>query len=303
MLVFSFGLAFAFQHFSDSTFKICLSNAIPFSIISSAIAIPSARNLLNNEKEFVTYESSLSDIFGVLLFNFLTLNDNIGSQSIGYFALELIIMIGVSFVATLVLAYLLHKIKHHIKFAPIIILILLIYAVSKVYHLPALIFILFFGLFIGNIDELRNYKFIRQFHPINFSKEVLKFRELTTEMAFLIRTLFFLLFGYLIEITEIMNADTIIWALLITAGIFLVRFLVLKMFKFPSSPVLLIAPRGLITILLFLSIPFEQTIQIANKSLIIQVIILTAFVMMIGLIRQNKSDTDPIKIDDSKEII
>lgn len=44
-----------------------------------------------------------------------------------------------------------------------------------------------------------------------------------------------------------------------------------------------VAPRGLITILLFLSIEPSQTISLVNKSLIIQVIILSALLMMIGL--------------------
>jgi len=46
---------------------------------------------------------------------------------------------------------------------------------------------------------------------------------------------------------------------------------------------LFIAPRGLITILLFLAIEPTQNIPLVNKSLIIQVIILTALVMMLGL--------------------
>ncbi|MBK8723783.1 MAG: hypothetical protein IPL95_16465 [Saprospiraceae bacterium] len=47
---------------------------------------------------------------------------------------------------------------------------------QKIFHLPALLFILIFGLFVGNIDELRHIKFIQQFHPDNFTKEVVKFR-------------------------------------------------------------------------------------------------------------------------------
>ncbi|UPT70287.1 MAG: hypothetical protein M0D53_14465 [Flavobacterium sp. JAD_PAG50586_2] len=66
MIVGSLGLAFAFQYYGNVSFKIGLANAIPLAIISSAIAIPSAKNLLSKNKEFITYESSLSDIFGVL---------------------------------------------------------------------------------------------------------------------------------------------------------------------------------------------------------------------------------------------
>jgi hypothetical protein len=51
--------------------------------------------------------------------------------------------------------FLLNKIDHHIKFVPIILLIILIYEISKIFHLPALIFILVFGLSIGNLDELK----------------------------------------------------------------------------------------------------------------------------------------------------
>jgi hypothetical protein len=294
LLVISFGIAYYLNKFENLPLKLALANAIPLGIISSAIAIPSARNLLNKEKEFITYESSLSDIFGVIFFNFITLNDNIGSQTFGHFFLELLTMLAISFVATLLLAGFLNKIKHHIKFVPMIILVLLIYGISKLYHLPALIFILIFGLFIGNIDELRHYKFIQKFHPINFSKDVHKFREITTELAFLIRALFFMLFGFLIDIKDVLNSDTILFAFAITVGIFLFRYIVLKIFKTPVNPLVFIAPRGLITILLFLSIPLTQQIKQIDKSLIIQIIILTALTMMIGLMRYKKTEIENI---------
>ena len=40
--------------------------SIPLSIISSAVAIPSAASLLKHQKEFVIYESTFSDILGVI---------------------------------------------------------------------------------------------------------------------------------------------------------------------------------------------------------------------------------------------
>ncbi len=284
LLILSFLLAFAFQYLGDTTFKIGLANAIPFAVISSAIAIPSAQNLLSNNKEFVTYESSLSDIFGVILFNFITLNDNIGTQSIGYFVLQLIVILLITFIATLGLALLLSKIKHPVKFVPIILMIVLIYTVSKEYHLPALIFILLFGLFLSNLDEIKHNQYIQRLHPEILNKEVHKFKELTAEFAFLIRSLFFLLFGYLIKTSELLNSETIIWAASITAGIFLIRYVFLRLVKLSVKPLLFIAPRGLITILLFLSIPISQASYLVNNSLVIQVIILSALVMMVGLI-------------------
>ena len=288
MLVISFGLALSFQYFAGSTFKSGLINAIPLAIVSSAIAIPSAKNLMRNEKEFITYESSLSDIFGVIFFNFVLVNDHLNASSFGMFLLQLLLMIIVSLASTIILSYLLKRINHSIKFIPIILLVILIYSISKVYHMPSLIFILIFGLFIGNIDELKKISWITKMKPDNLNQEVHKFKEITTEITFMIRALFFLLFGYLINISELLNVDTALWSFLLTGGIFLLRFLLIYLFQLKQNPILYIAPRGLITILLFLSIPASQQFYMANKSLILQVIILSAFVMMFGLINYKK---------------
>ncbi len=290
MIAIAFLLAFAFSRYGHSGFKDSLTNAIPFCVISSAIAIPSVRNLSSYSKEFVIYESSLSDILGVLIFNFLAFNETIDTHSFGTFALQLLIITVVSFIATIGLSFLLSKIEHHIKFVPIILLVVLIYAVSKIYHLPGLIFILIFGLSIGNLDELKRFRWLDKFKPDELNKEVNKFRELTVEGAFLVRALFFLLFGYLIETSEVLNADTFTWALGIVLLIFLFRTIQLKLSKLPLQPLLYVAPRGLITILLYLSIEPTHTISLVNKSLIIQVIILTALFMMIGLMMSKTKD-------------
>ncbi len=283
VLVLSFIMAGLFSYFGGFSFRQSLLNAIPLCIISSAIAIPSVRNEASEHREFVTYESSFSDIIGVLMFNFLVANKVINGISFGYFMLELLLIIVVSFVATLLLAYLLKRIDHHIKFIPIILMIILIYEVSKLYHLPGLIFILLFGLFLGNLDELKNFKWIQRFGPEVLNREVLKFKELTVEATFLIRALFFLVFGYMIETAEVLNPATAMWAVVIVLLIFLIRAIQLKISKLEVKPLLFIAPRGLITILLFLSIDATQQIPLVNRSLVIQVIILTALVMMVGL--------------------
>ena len=294
LLALAFILAYLFQYYEIASFKVTLTNAIPLCIISSSIAIPSAKSLTSFNKEFIIYESSLSDIIGVLFFNFVALNESFGLATFGQFGIEIIIITVVSFVATIVLAFLLSKIDHQIKFAPIIIIVILIYAISKIYHLPGLIFILFFGLFLGNLNELKRFKWIEKLKPDDLNKEVHKFKELTIEGTFLVRVTFFLLFGYLIQTNEILNPDTFIWAVGIVVAIFALRAVQFLISKVPLSPLLFIAPRGLITILLFLSIDPTQSISLVNKSLIIQVILLTAIIMMIGLLT-NKTDPDKVK--------
>ena len=296
LFILSFLLAFLVQYLDTSTFKTAFTNAIPLAIISSAIAIPSAHNLSQSNKEFVIYESSFSDIIGVILFNFIALNTTIDGTAILNFSGQLLAMMAITIIATGLLAFLLGKINHHIKFGPIMLMIILIYAIAKEYHLPALIFILLFGLFLRNVDEIKTLKPLSFINPDSLISEVNKLKELTAEAAFLIRTLFFILFGFLIDTQELLNLNTLPLAIAIIAAILLVRFTVLRLMRFPPTPVLYIAPRGLITILLFLSIPAVDTSLTINKSLIIQVIISSAFVMMLGLMFYSQKVKHPEKV-------
>ena len=292
MLLLSFGIAQLIYYFDSAiSFKDSLANAIPISVISSAVAISSAKNLGASQKEFITYESSLSDVFGVIFFNFITLHAVIDGAAFGSFVLELLIIVLISFAATVLLAYLLSKIKHKVKFAPIIILIIMIYYITKVYHLPALIFILLFGVIVGNLEELKRFKFVEKLQPEILNKEIEKFKELTTEFTFMTRTLFFILFGFLIKTNELLNEKTVIWAAGITLSIFIIRGIMLKIVKLDLDPLLFISPRGLITILLFLSIPGKQISIFVNNSLVIQIVILTALFLMFGLMfSRNKKE-------------
>lgn len=288
LLLLAAAIAAVLYYFTGRSISDCLLNAVPFCVISSAMAIPSARGLTGANKEFVTYESSLSDIFGVLLFNFVALNKTIGASAFGTFSLQVILVLVVSFLATLALAFLLNRITHRVKFVPILLLVILIYDVSKIYNLPALVFILLFGLFLGNLDELKRFSFIRRLNPDALNLEVHKFKDLLAEVTFLIRSLFFIVFGYLIEASEVFNVSTFLWALWIVALVLLVRKGQLALSKLPQRPLLYVAPRGLITILLFLSIAPERLLPLVNRPLIVQVIVLSALVMMVGLMLRPK---------------
>lgn len=290
-LLLTIALGWVFRYYTGASWQVCLLNAIPISIISSAIAISTARNLPPAGREFIVYESSLSDIFGVLLFNFFAMNDTVNAQSFLTFSWELLLVVVISFGATVLLSYLLHKIDHHIKFVPIILMVILIYEISKEYHLPSLIFILLFGLFLGNLDEFKSNKWIRMLRAKQLDKEVKKFTEITTEVTFLIRSLFFLLFGYLIETQELLNPATFLWAVGIVLGIFIVRALFLMLFRVERNPLVFIAPRGLITILLFFAIEPAQQLPLVNRSLVVQIIVLTALVMMVGMMLSGRQTT------------
>lgn len=288
MIVLSIIIASLFHFLGDVSLKNSLVNAIPFCVISSAIAIPSVSNLSLNDKEFIIYESSLSDIFGVLFFNFVSLNDTITASSFLNFSWQILLIIFISFISVLCLSFLLSRIKHHVTYTPIILLVILIYLLSKIYHLPGLIFILVFGLFLGNLDEIKHYKWMEKFRPTKLDKEVSKFKEISFETSFLIRTLFFILFGFLMNMNEILDTQTLPWAMAIVFAIVFVRWFALKLSKLSIYPLLYVAPRGLITILLFLSILPSQNVNFINKSMVIQVVLLSVLVMMFGLISNKK---------------
>ncbi|HSV11325.1 MAG TPA: hypothetical protein VLI68_11170 [Hanamia sp.] len=288
MLSMAFLLAYLLRYFVPSSFKDNLSNVIPLCVISSSIAISSVKNLVTADKEFIIYESSFSDILGVLFFNFIALNEYVNGRSFATFGLQILAITVISLVAIILLSLLLSKIDHDIKFVPIILLVILIYTIAHEYDLPALIFILLFGLFLGNLDELKKFRWFKKVQPEELDKEMRKFKELTVEAAFMLRSLFFLLFGYMMETKDIVNVETLTWTFAIVAIIFILRIVQLLISRLPLIPLLFIAPRGLVTILLFLSVAPSKQIPLINKSLIIQVIVITSLIMMIGLLLTKK---------------
>lgn len=300
MLVLAFGAAIFLVLDKDYSYRVALVNIIPLCVISSSIAIPSVKSFAKFDKEFVTYESSLSDILGLVFFNFVLVNEYFNAAAVGSFLLQIVIIIVVSFIATALLSFLLSHIEHEIKFVPIILLVILIYEISKVYHLPSLVFILVFGLFLGNMDELKHVKWLQKLKPYSLEKEVHKFLGFIREITFLIKALFFMLFGYLINTKDLLDTSSLTWSVGITAGIFLIRIILLKLSKLPVTPLVFVAPRGLINILLFLSIPASLNIPEINSSVLIQVIIFTALVMMIGSLVSGKSVEKTIVPEESR---
>ena len=128
---------------------------------------------------------------------------------------------------------------------------------------------------------MKRFKWIKKFRPEKLQLEVDKFKEVTFEATFLVRATFFMLFGFLMKPSEILNPVTFPLAGAIVGSILLVRFITLKISGLQIMPLLFVAPRGLITILLFLAIVPEQSIPLANKSLVIQTVILSVLAMML----------------------
>ena len=133
--------------------------AIPLAIISSAVAIPSASGLLKQEREFVVYESTFSDILGIMIFNYAlrqfdSKQDLVGAEPLISLSIQILGVVVISLLITYVLFRLMQQIEHHVKFFLILALLILVYAFGKLLHLPALVTIFIFGIFLSNVKSL-----------------------------------------------------------------------------------------------------------------------------------------------------
>lgn len=303
MLVLIAALAFGLKQLTPMSWNEAIMWVTPLGVISSAIAIPSAKNLDEYYREIVTYDSSFSDIFGILLFNLFVTGEPITAQTLLVFSGQLIFIVIISILSTLLLSYILSKINHQVKFVPIIFSILLIYSIAKWFHMPSLVFVLIFGIMLRNLSKLKEIKFFRNLNDRIYNIEVHRFHEVVSEGTFVIRVFFFILFGFLLKTREIVALDTLPYSIGITLLIFFIRWLYLKLSKQAINPLLFIAPRGLITILLFLSIPASMSNDIINNSLIVQVVLLSALMLIIGnfCIKKEKQTTTNISLDDETE--
>jgi NhaP-type Na+/H+ or K+/H+ antiporter len=282
--------------------------ATPLSILSSAIIIPSVGKLSKEKKEFHVYESTFSDIIGIMLFYFV-LNviefhnpDPLASSQVMHPMLSFGISIGVSvlvaFAASYLLLYIFQFINEGARLFLLISLLVLLYAVGKILHLSPLIIILVFGVIVQNNELFYRGFLSKYFHKEKF--EILKheLHVITRESAFVVRTFFFVIFGVSILISSLFSLKVLSVSLLLLVSIYAIRWLFLRAFMgFDIFPQLWIAPRGLITVLLYYAIPQEYTNASFDSGILLFIIIATSLVMTWGLIRSNKSDEIPLIIN------
>lgn len=275
----------------EESFYKCLINALPFSILSSAVVLPSVRNLTEGQRAFVVYESSFSDIIGVMAFNFVLMSQTSVLSASGLFVRDTLVMAVVSVVCCFGLLYLISRINHPVKFLPIISVLFLVYAVAKIYQLSSLLLILVFGLFLNNTELFMRGQLGAIFKNDLFEKELDQFKNLTTEGAFVVRTFFFLLFGYAAEARSLIDPDALIVSAIFVIVILVVRMLALRVtLRGPLGPLVWIAPRGLLTILLYREIPESLKLTGFPAGILILVVILSSLAMTVGRLGSNSTE-------------
>jgi NhaP-type Na+/H+ or K+/H+ antiporter len=298
----------------------CLMYAVPLSIMSSAIIIPSVSKLIKEKKEFMIYESTFSDILGIMFFYFL--KDNRYVESAAEVFKEVSINIGATVLIAVVISYLLvilfQKLQMQAKYFLMFSVLVLLYAIGKMFHLSSLVIILFFGLILNN-SKLFFLGPLKRFTVGDKLKASLhELHVITLETAFVLRTFFFVVFGITISISSLFDWRYGLISLIIVCVLLLVRLILLRLFSGKDIyPQLWIAPRGLITVLLFFSIPngwvdvngdflaeysvkFDCTIPFFDQGILLHTIILTSIIMTISLILNRGDKVKDVLFDSIK---
>lgn len=288
-------IAALFYYLLHMELSLAVLYAAPLSVISSAIVIPSIGNLRSaEEREFLVYESCISDIIGIMVF-YLALNV-VDKQNLigplGEFSISLIVTIVVSFVVAIGLILLFKFLNAKVKLFFFISILILIYALGKMMHLSPLILILVFGLVLKNHKLFFRGRLGNIISLMEFRKMEKDFHIITRETAFILRTFFFIVFGLTIDLGSLIDINVILISLMSVILIVLVRIILLRFFVPKMSEILLyIAPRGLITVLLFYSIPVTASNEDFQSGVILWVVLITSLYMSYGLIKEGKSNT------------
>ena len=267
---------------------------IPLSILSSAIILPSVEDLNENKKEFMIYESTISDILGIIAFYAVLSmigadsNEGVYGEVFGNLVFTVIFSIIISYV----LVYVFQNIAGHVKLFLLIAILLLLYAVGKMFHLSSLVMILIFGVilnnyklfFSGGLASLLNMERVN--HILNDMKVI------TAESAFVVRTFFFIIFGWSITISDLFSLKVIGIGVCILFIIYVIRALFLFLFQGKDIfPQLFLAPRGLITILLFFAIPEEtRSSNEEIEGVLLFIILTTCLIMSWALVVQKNKE-------------
>jgi len=283
-----------------ASWQTCLLNAVPLVVISSAIAIPSVANLTGDKQEFIVYESTFSDILGIMLFNFVDQEDFYQGHGLFTFARGVVLIVVVAVLSTVLLSFLLGRLREHVKFFLLFAFLILIYSLAKQLHLSSLLLVLAFGLAVNNADLLLGWVRLRTgwrgLTVEDLAPDLHQLKNITAESAFLIRTFFFLLFGYSITLANLISWQLLGQGLLIVAVLTAIRYGYLRFIaKTDLLPELFIAPKGLITVLLFYSIPAQHLLGDVSENILFVVILLTSVLMMVGLLISHQRPTAAIE--------
>jgi cell volume regulation protein A len=282
--------------------------AAALACISSSITLPILQQIELSKPVQVTMllEASLSDALAVLTVGILLQVGGSFENLASSVALGILLQFAVSLILAFLVAalwsYLLPKLSEQrfwqvLTFA----VVLLLYAGTEHIHGNGLIAVLGFGLALANFRRIDPHMLESSFGlellGEHHHSQMLSFHS---ELAFLVRTFFFVLIGVLVQFREL--ATLALPALGITGAIIASRWLATlasrrsrRSFKPVENEVVFwIMPRGLITVVLALQIIRARGMQFEFlTALAFASILLTNFLVVVGSIRARRLAAQP----------
>lgn len=273
--------------------------AIPFAVISSAVAIPSSGFLPPRGREFVVYESSASDILGIMVFFSLVNSDGTVTGLLSAFVGGGLLSLLLASVSAVGLVLILMRIDGHIRFIPLLAGLFGLYAAGKLLHLSPLIMVLFFGLMLNNPTLITRFRPFHNWPDDSYEATLNEFKLLTKELTFAVRGFFFILLGYWTDLSDLTSGKALLAALLVLVVIYVSRSIMLRLVRIElAAPLTWLAPRGLITVLLFLTAKEAMPLPIYLDGTVMLVVLISATLIAVGRFRCNVVRPEPEEIRD-----
>jgi NhaP-type Na+/H+ or K+/H+ antiporter len=172
-------------------------------------------------------------------------------------------------------------------------ILILVFALGKILELSSLVLILAFGLFLQNHKHIFKGPLGGMMSRMEFVKMQRDFHIITRETSFILRTFFFIVFGLTINLPSLVDLSVLLISLMSVILIILVRYLLIRLIARDFKEVILyVAPRGLITVLLYYSIPTENLLPAFEPGIILWVVLVSSLLMSYGLISAPKENVN-----------
>ena len=171
--------------------------------------------------------------------------------------------------------------------------------------------IFIFVIFLSNVNSLLP-RFLKNYLDLDHTeKELHEFHLLTAESTFLVRTFFFLFFGFSIQLSTFNSIQPLIYGVIIILIMLALRYLYFSAttVQIKPSPLVYLSPRGLISILLFLQLKDISFVDLSlspiDERVLLIVILGTMLVMLLGTLKKFKAsqredfaeDESPITVE------
>jgi cell volume regulation protein A len=235
---------------------------------TTTIAMVKHLSIPNSIKNFLTLESSITDVFSIILTIVLTqalISGAIDVQIIGQgilskFSVGVFLGLGIGIVSLITLAKLEKGYKYMMTFA----IVLALFGITEILSGSGAIAVLVFGVVFGNEPS------ISKIFRLKTSGKTMKLREFQTEVSFFIRTFFFVFLGIIVTVGSLGN---FIIALGLVLIFYVIRGLSVRISTL-NSPLYefrrlltAVGPRGLATaVLATYPILMVQSAMIADPS-------------------------------------